>query len=66
MLRVSVEDLNSARLILGDGTAAVFKHGGAMCEPATHCKWARNMLERAHWNSVQQESPVMPLRVSRI
>lgn len=58
-LRVSVDDLNSARLILGDGAAAVFKHGGAMCEPATHHRWAKNIVARAHWHGVRHESPVI-------
>jgi len=58
-LRVSVEDLNSARLILSAGAAAVFKHDGAMCEPATHHRWAQNIVERAHWHGVRQESPVI-------
>ncbi len=58
-LRVSVDDLNSARLILNDGAAAVFKHGGAMCEPATHHQWAKNIVARAHWHGVRQESPVI-------
>ncbi|WP_455233147.1 HpcH/HpaI aldolase/citrate lyase family protein [Geopseudomonas aromaticivorans] len=58
-LRVTVEDLNSARLILSAGAAAVFKHDGAMCEPATHHRWAQNIVERAHWHGVRQESPVI-------
>lgn len=58
-LRVSVDDLNSARMILGEGAAAVFKHDGAMCEPATHHLWAKNILARMHWHGVRQESPVI-------
>ena len=56
-LRVSVDDLYSARLILKKEAAAVFKHGGAMCEPATHRTWARNIIERAEWHGVRSESP---------
>lgn len=56
-LRVSVEDLNTARLILGEGAAAVFKHDGAMCEPATHWRWALNIVARAEWHGVRQEIP---------
>lgn len=40
---------------------AVFKHAGAMCEPATHRKWAERILEQCHHcginrvnNSVEQ------------
>lgn len=54
-LRVNLEDLNSARLILHDEAAAVFKHNGAMCEPATHRAWAKNIVARADWHGVRQE-----------
>lgn len=53
-LRVSLDDLNSARLIVQENTAAVFRHNDVMCEPATHYKWAKNILERAKWHGVQQ------------
>lgn len=65
-LRVSVEDLNSARLILSDDAAAVFKHSGAMCEPATHWKWAKNILERAHWHGVRHATPAISNSAVRI
>lgn len=53
MLRVSLEDLNCARLILNDVAPAVFRHNDAMCEPATHYKWATNIIERAKWHGVK-------------
>ncbi len=53
--RVSIYDLNSARLILAEDAQAVFKHGGAMCEPATHLHWARSIVERAQWHGVRHE-----------
>ncbi|MBB3103564.1 HpcH/HpaI aldolase/citrate lyase family protein [Azomonas macrocytogenes] len=53
-LRVSLEDLNCAKLIVNDMTPAVFKHNNAMCESATHYKWATNILERAKWQGVKQ------------
>ena len=56
-LRVNVADLNSARLILQQDAAAVFKHGGAMCEPATHRAWAQNIVARAEWHGVRAEPP---------
>lgn len=59
-LRVSLEDLNSARLILQEEAAAVFKHGGAMCEPATHRSWAKKIMERAEWHGVRTESLSAP------
>lgn len=51
-LRVSLEDLNCAKLILNDAPA-VFKHNDAMCEPATHQQWAATILERAKWQGVK-------------
>lgn len=53
--RVSIDDLNSARLIIASGAQAVFKHGGAMCEPATHLQWAHSIVERAQWHGVRHE-----------
>lgn len=52
-LRVSLEDLNSAKLIVSDVAPAVFKHNDVMCEPATHYKWAIKILERAEWHGVR-------------
>ncbi|KVC65273.1 HpcH/HpaI aldolase/citrate lyase family protein [Burkholderia stagnalis] len=52
-LRVSLEDLNTARLIVDRDARAVFKHNDAMCEPATHHKWATHILERAKWLGVK-------------
>lgn len=54
-LRVNIEDLNSARMIMAEGALAVFKHGNAMCEPATHLQWARSIVERAQWHGVRHE-----------
>lgn len=51
-LRVSAEDLDSAQMILDAVAPAVFRFNDAMCEPATHLKWARNIAERAHWHGV--------------
>ena len=41
-------------MIVSDVAPAVFKHNDAMCEPATHYKWAVNILERAKWHGVRQ------------
>lgn len=54
MLRVSLEDFNCAKLIVNDVAPAVFRHNDAMCEPATHYKWATNILERAKWHGIKQ------------
>jgi citrate lyase beta subunit len=52
-LRVSQEDLNCARLIMSNIATAVFKHNDAMCEKATHSKWAKHIFERAKWHGVK-------------
>lgn len=51
-LRVSLEDMNAARMILNSVAPAVFKYNDAMCEPATHYKWATHIMERAKWHGV--------------
>lgn len=45
--RVAVEDLEAAEAILAPEAPAVFRLHGAMCEPATHARWARQVLRRA-------------------
>ncbi|MBX8528143.1 HpcH/HpaI aldolase/citrate lyase family protein [Pseudomonas cichorii] len=50
--RVSLADLNCARMILNSVAPAVFKYNDAMCEPATHYKWATHIMERAKWHGV--------------
>lgn len=64
--RVSLEDFNCANLMLSEVTPAVFKHNDAMCEPATHFKWATHILERAKWHGIRyvetgQADPLMRL-----
>ncbi|KAF0864108.1 HpcH/HpaI aldolase/citrate lyase family protein [Pseudomonas sp. LD120] len=54
--RVSIEDLNCAKLIVHDAAPAVFRHGDTMCEPATHYHWATTIIERAQWHGVKAES----------
>lgn len=51
-LQVSAHDYYAARAILDQAAPAVFQHGGAMCEPATHLRWAKRILERSHWYGV--------------
>lgn len=52
-LKVPADDLNCARLIVQGARPAVFKHNGAMVEPATHYNWAVRTLERAKWHGVK-------------
>lgn len=43
--RVASEDVRSAQAILSS-EKAIFRLDNAMCEPATHSRWAKNILER--------------------
>lgn len=45
---VEASEYEDALRIVNSG-AAVFKHNGAMCEPATHLRWAENILTRAKY-----------------
>ncbi|MGL5334628.1 MAG: HpcH/HpaI aldolase/citrate lyase family protein [Enterovibrio sp.] len=47
-LMVSPLDHQDALRII-NSTQAVFKAGGAMCEPATHRRWAKSVLDRVHY-----------------
>jgi len=55
-LQVTAQDQQAAQLILNSTAPAVFQHNGAMCEPATHVRWAKRTLERAHWYGVVDEA----------
>lgn len=45
--RVHESDLEEARAILAADAPAVFAMNGRMCEPATHQRWAREIVTRA-------------------
>ncbi len=47
-LMVSALDHQDALRIV-NATQAVFKASGAMCEPATHRRWAKSILDRVHY-----------------
>lgn len=66
--RVSIDDLNGARLIVSEAAPAVFKHADAMCEPATHYHWATKVIERARWHGVKAAEPrqVEPVRLAEV
>jgi citrate lyase beta subunit len=66
--RVSIEDLNCARLIVDDSAPAVFKHAGAMVEPATHYNWAVKIIERAKWHGVRPAEVCLaePVRLAEV
>jgi citrate lyase beta subunit len=50
---VREQDLDAAQLILAPGAPAVFRHGGAMCEPATHRAWANSIVERTRCHGLR-------------
>jgi citrate lyase beta subunit len=52
-LQVCPADLLAAQQILQTEAPAVFQFNGSMCEPATHSKWARGIVERARWHGVR-------------
>ena len=52
-LAVEATEYEDALRIVNSGTA-VFKHNGAMCEPATHTRWAENILARAQYYGHQK------------
>jgi citrate lyase beta subunit len=66
--RVSIEDLNCARLIVNDSAPAVFRHDDAMVEPATHYNWAVKIIERAKWHGVKPAEVSLgePVRLAEV
>lgn len=54
-LMVSAADHEDALRIL-NSSQAVFKSQGAMCEPATHRRWAARVLEQAQVYGIAQEN----------
>lgn len=66
--RVSIEDLNCAKLIVNESAPAVFKHDDAMVEPATHFNWAVKIIERARWHGVRpaEVSLTEPVRLAEV
>lgn len=67
-LRVTLEDLNCANLILNESAPAVFKHNDAMCEPATHHNWASKIVERAQYQGVRaiHAAGAEPVRLAEV
>jgi citrate lyase beta subunit len=52
---VNPEDLKAAQAILAKDAPAVFKMHDCMCEPTTHGRWARDILQRAEVYGVRSE-----------
>lgn len=55
-LQVNLDDFNAAQLVLAEDAQAVFKYSGAMCEPATHLNWAKNILARASFYGTKKQN----------
>ncbi|MFO0799844.1 MAG: HpcH/HpaI aldolase/citrate lyase family protein [Gemmataceae bacterium] len=60
--RVSVRELRDAEAVLDPAAPAVFRRAGAMCEPATHRRWAEAVRERARVYGVRGRRAVPSLR----
>lgn len=55
--RVSRPDYDQAIAIAGHHAPAVFALGGAMCEPATHMRWATRTITRAEIFGLERSRP---------
>lgn len=56
---VSSRHLAEAEAMLTDGGPAVFASGGAMCEPATHRRWAERIVRRANLFGIADPLPTV-------
>ncbi|EGE6685264.1 TPA: HpcH/HpaI aldolase/citrate lyase family protein, partial [Escherichia coli] len=54
---------HSDALRILNSTQAVFKSQGAMCEPATHRRWAAGILDRARFYGLQNEQSADGIRL---
>lgn len=55
--RVTETDLAEATALLAPDAQAVFKMNGRMCEPATHARWARDIVARAaHYGTLPPQA----------
>ncbi|EIP0297667.1 HpcH/HpaI aldolase/citrate lyase family protein [Salmonella enterica] len=64
-LMVTQSEYTDAVRIL-NSTQAVFKSHGAMCEPATHRRWATGILDRARFYGLQNEQNADGVRKSTV
>lgn len=54
--KVDPRDLQEAREIIKPDAPAVFKMNERMCEPTTHCGWARDIITRAEVYGVRDQN----------
>jgi citrate lyase beta subunit len=57
-LAVRSDELAEARAMLSEDSPAVFALGGAMCEPATHRRWATALVRRADLFGIADPLPL--------
>jgi citrate lyase beta subunit len=65
-LRPSASEAEEARAILAREARAVFGHGGSMCEPTTHARWATGVLDRARVLGLSGAAPDLPQAPTRV
>lgn len=65
-LRPSSGEEEEARAILAREAQAVFGHGGSMCEPTTHARWAAGVLDRARVHGLRGAAPGFPQQPTRV
>ena len=61
-LQVKADEYSAAQAILKPDAHAVFRHDGAMLEPATHRAWAQRICERAAYYGVQDQRAPQRMR----
>jgi len=57
-------DLLEAQAVLNAESRAVFGSQGSMCEPATHRRWAGNIIARAQTYGVDESDIISPMRIA--
>ena len=65
-LRPSATEAEEARAILAREAQAVFGHGGSMCEPTTHARWAAGVLDRIRVHGLRGAAPGFPEQPTRV
>ncbi|WP_379922733.1 HpcH/HpaI aldolase/citrate lyase family protein [Erythrobacter sp. R86502] len=65
-LRPSPSEADEARAILAREACAVFGHGGSMCEPTTHARWAAGVLDRVAVHGLRGAIPGVSEQPTRV
>lgn len=64
LYRPSPTEIREARAILDAASPAVFGANGSMCEPATHGRWAENIVQRAQIYGIAEALSAADSRVA--